>query len=94
MKLSCIELRMKKKACKIVKQCLEGKTCENLRGYFEINQHSIKTRNQNKLIKLPKVNLEFGKRAFKFIGAKYYNELPINIRNSDSFDILLRDHFS
>jgi len=63
---------MKKKTCKIVKQCLEGKTCENMRGYFEINhQHLIldTNKNQNKLIKLPKVNLKFVKRAFKFIGA-------------------------
>ena len=88
--------RMKKRACTIVKNCLIGKVCNNFKGYFTINEHSINTRNKNKLLKLPKVKLQFGKKSFKFQGAKVYNELPLSIRkceNLEHFKTLLGQHF-
>ena len=79
-----IENRMKTKAAILVKQCMDGNTCEQFKHYFEINNHIKSTRNGNKLMKLPKVKLEFGRKAFKFQGAKVYNELPLIIRESKS----------
>ena len=41
----------------------------------------MRTRNNNKLLKLPKVKLEFGKKSLRFQGAKIFNSLPIAIRD-------------
>ena len=35
-----IENRVMKNAYNFVKQCLDGKSCDNLKNYFEINKHS------------------------------------------------------
>ena len=72
-KIFSITKRMKKSACTMVRRCLDDKLCSNLQNYFEINEHIINTRNQNKLIKLPKVKLEFGKKSFRYQGAKCFN---------------------
>ena len=81
-KIKGIESRMMMNACNFVKQCLDGKSCESFLNYFEINKHSKKTRNNNKLLKLPSIRLEFGKKSFRFQGAKIYNDLPLEIRES------------
>ena len=73
---------MKINACSFVKQCLEGKSCEGFNKYFEINRHCKNTRNGNKLLKVPSIKLEFGKKSFRFQGAKVFNDLPLNIRDS------------
>ena len=65
-KLRSLENRMKVKACTFVKQCSNGNTCESFKNYFEINKHSFKTRNGNKLVKIPSVKLEFGKKPLRF----------------------------
>ena len=84
-KINRIENRMKKKACLVVKQCLDGNTCDNFNGYFKINEHSMRTRNSKKLLKLPKIGLEFGKKSFKFSGCKLYNDLLLSIRDCQNF---------
>ena len=69
-------------ACNFVKQCLDRKSNDNFNDYFQINKHSKRTRNDNKLLKLPSVKLEFGKKAFRFQGAKIFNDLSLEIRES------------
>lgn len=81
-KVKPIENRMKMKTCTFVRQCLDGNCCKNFENYFEINAHTKSTRNNSKLVKLPPVKLEFGKKSFKFQGSKIYNELPLHIRDS------------
>lgn len=89
-----IERRAKKRCCRIVKKCLDEKLCSNFTGYFEINKHQLNTRNSNFLLKLPKINLEFGKKSFLYQGAKIYNDLPLAIRSSNrNFNTLLKDYF-
>jgi hypothetical protein len=68
----------------MVRRCLDDKLCLNLQNYFEINEHTINTRNQNKLLKLPRVKLEFGRKSFRYQGAKCFNELPILARESEA----------
>lgn len=93
-KICEVERRKKKKACKVVRKCLDNEVCDNLSGYFEINEHRINTRNQNSLLKLPKVMLEFGKKSFKYQGAKIYNDIPLEIRSSTTnFNSLLDEYF-
>jgi len=90
-----LESRKTKKACKMVRKCLNGETCCNLNDYFSLNLHEMSTRNKNSLLKLPKINLEFGRKSFKYQGAKLYNDLPLTIRNSKTkFNTLLDKHFT
>ena len=69
----------------MVYKCLHDETCDSLKGYFVVNQHDLGTRNQNLLVKLPKIKLELGRQTFKYYGAKLYNELPINLRREENF---------
>ena len=65
--------------------------------HFAIKDHGRETRNRGCLINLAPIKLEYARRGFYFIGAKLYNELPINIRtapNSEDFCKLLNLHFS
>ena len=69
-KICGLERRAKKKACKLVRKCLDNELCYHFDGYFQINEHGKNTRNRNLLLKLPKINLEFGKKSFMYQGAK------------------------
>ena len=60
--------------------------CTNFDNYFEIKTGGINTRNNNLFLKLPKVKLEFVKQSFYYLGAKIYNDLPIEIRREGDYD--------
>ena len=75
-----IENLIKRQCCIVVKKCLENDTCYNFKNYFQVNQHRINTRNNNNSLKLPRFKLEFGKKSFKYYGAKLYNELPLDLK--------------
>ena len=80
-----------------IKRCLENKLCENFKNYFRINNLKVNTRNRGILLTLPKVKLEFERRAFYFYGAKLFNDLPKEIRNESDFTdfkISLRKHLN
>ena len=81
-----------KHAVKTVKKCLDGKSCTNFNDYFTVNLHMKATRNQNYLLKVPKIKLEFTKYGFHFQGVKLFNSLPVEIRKSGlEFDTKLKD---
>ena len=84
-KVCSIETRKKTRISKMVKRCINGDVCSNFKDYFVINSHELNTRNKNNLLKLPKVKLEFGRKSFKFQGAKVFNELPLSLRISQKF---------
>ena len=44
----------------------------------------LNTRKKGKTAKLPKVKLDFARRSFYFLGASFFNSLPLNLRNIDS----------
>lgn len=81
--VSSIEHEIYRHATKLVRKCIEGTVCDNLKHYFFINQHNKRTRN-NQLITLPKVRLELARSGFFFMGAKLYNLLPREIKQSES----------
>ena len=66
----------------LVRKCLTRKMCSNFKVYFKINEHNLGTRKRNILLQIPKVKLEIAKNGFFFMGAKLYNLLPIDIRES------------
>ena len=81
----------------IVRRTLDGNIPEALMDYFVIKDHGRETRNRGCLINLPPIKLEYARRGFYFMGAKLYNELPLNIRtapSSEDFYKLLNLHFS
>ena len=84
------------KACQMVRNCLDGNVCSNFMNYFEINAHERSTRNSGYQLKLPKIRLEYSRRSFYNMGAKLYNDLPLNIRKAEdhkSFNKLLKGYF-
>lgn len=69
----------------------------NFRGYFQVNEHDGNTRNKTSFVRLPKVKLEYNRHAFRFAGAKIYNELPVGVRgekDAKSFRELFVKYFS
>ena len=96
-KVPSVAKTIRKDACCLVKKCLNKTVCINFNDYFEINNHTVNTRNSRHLLRLPKVKLEVAKQSFYFSGAKVYNELPLNIREIESFTSFkreLRKHFN
>ena len=95
-KVNSIECTIKKRAINMVHNVLTNNdVCENFNDYFAINYHAKNTRNRNTLLKLPRVKLEFTKRSFKYMGAKLYNDLPLNIRaceNDQNFKKLFNEY--
>ena len=88
---------IKREACIFVRKCLDSSTCENFNNYFDLFKHNIRTRNNGYQLKLPKIKLVIGKKAFRFLGAKIYNELPLEIRKTSDFEEfsnLTKQHFN
>ena len=85
------------RACKLVRKCINKDICDTFQGYFEINDHKMGTRNNQCLVKLPKIRTEYARKPFRFMGAKIYNELPVNIRKTESsktYQQYLKQHFT
>ena len=85
------------RACKLVSKCTDREASDIFRGNFEVQEHATKTRNNQCSLKLPRIKTEYGPKPFRFMGAKIYNELPIDIRKTESFsdyNKLLKKHFS
>ena len=91
-----IENLIKRQSCKEVMRCIKNMSCYNLLGYFKLNKHTVNTRNNGYSVKLPKFKLDFGKKSFTFISAKWFNELPLEIRKEEGrlFIEKLNHHFS
>ena len=76
----------KKHTCLFVHKCIDGKLCENLTEYFSLLSHEKCTRNNSISLNLSSVRTEFSKRSAYFSSAKLYNDLPVQIRQLDSFE--------
>jgi hypothetical protein len=81
--LPSIDHLMKKRLCLNLYKCLNGNVCEHFKNYFDLMANN--TRNNNRLIRLPKIRLESSKRSFFYFGAKCFNELPLSVRNAQNF---------
>ena len=69
---------MKIRSCSLVEQSLtHPEECECFDGYFTLMNNN--TRNNEVLLRLPKVKLETGKNTFRFMGAKLFNDLPVDL---------------
>ena len=80
-----IESNKKYKACLLVFKCLKRTSIEVVSTCLEPLNHNQYTRNNKYAARIPRVRTEAGKKAFWFQGPKLYNELPISLRQLDSF---------
>ena len=85
-KITTLHDSIRKHACKIVKKVITDDTCSNLKGYFEVNNHSKQTRNANFLLKVPRIKLETARSSFYYMGVKFYNDLPLILRKVKSYE--------
>ena len=86
----------KRRVCEFVQDVLLlGNVKPPLNDYFTVANTKANTRNKNLFAHVPKVKLEYGKRSIRFMGAKIFNDLPINIRKKykdTNFKDLLKKH--
>ena len=83
-KITPLHGSIRKHANKIVEKVITDDTCSNLKGYFEVNNHSKQTRNANFLLKVPRIKLEAPRISFYYIGVRFYNDLPLNLCKVES----------
>ena len=86
----------KSRACKLVRKCLDKDTCEQFQNYFTLREHEKQTRGNKSTLELPKIKTEYARKSFMFMGAKVYNELPMELRKIESyneFEKHLKEHF-
>ena len=75
---------------------MDGNVSSSLQKYFTVINHNKETRNNAYLLRLPAVKTEYARRSFFFMGAKVYNELPIEVWKAENFHIfekLLHEYF-
>ena len=88
--LPSIEGTIRKNCCKTVRKCIDGRTCENFLNYFTVIEHNQNTRNKNSSLRLPATRTEYGRRSFRFQASKFYNDLPLEYRKENDFNIFVR----
>ena len=83
-------------ACLLAFKCINNMTSDSFKSYLSLNCHEKTTRNNGKLIRVPKIRLEAARKSFYFQGASKYNKLPVYIRDTDYIVIFknsIRTHF-
>ena len=75
---------MEKYAVLFNRKCLDRQFCENFQNFFNVRAHEQNTRNNGFMLEVPKVKLQVAKSSFRPMGAKIYNDLPIQSRQTDS----------
>ena len=79
-KISPITTLVKRRACQLVRKCINEKLPPPMNMYFEIVSHTKCTRNNGILIMLPKVRTKAAQNGFFYQGGLIYNSLPKEIR--------------
>ena len=82
--------------CSFVHDFIKENTCEPFFDYFNVHKTNRNTRNNGHILSLPKMKLEYGRRSVKYMGAKTFNELPIELRKKvqdKNFKNILKNYF-
>ena len=93
----CFSRAMKKKACMFVRKVLIGEIEYPLNEYFSLQSSQVNTRNNNHILVLPKVKLEYCRMSTRYMAAKIFNELPLVLRKKvtdHEFKTLTEEHYS
>ena len=73
-----------KRACILVHNILKNDICDAFQGHFTTHEHIKTTRNNKCVATLPSIKTEYARRGFYYMGAKLYNELPIDVRTAEN----------
>ena len=73
-----------RKICTTVFKCLNDDV-PNFEDYFELISHGKGTRNNNRILRTPKIKLESTKKTFYYNSAVVYNSLPLEIRTEATY---------
>ncbi len=90
--------RRRAHSCNMVYKGIEGKSTKGINDMFTLieDTHERMTRaGTNKLLAIPKCNLRKCEGNFRCRGARYYNDVPLSIRQApsiDSFKRAMRKH--
>ena len=71
----------------LTRKCMDKNICSNFEDYFKLRETVYATRNCGFMLELPKCKLEVAKSGFYFMGAKLYNELPLEYRKENNFGL-------
>ena len=87
-----------RRACVLVHNIMNNDICVALQSHFKKHAHIKTTRNNNCSATLPKINTEYARQGFFYIGAKLYNNLPTSVRTAangkdfkEKLDIIFRN---
>ncbi len=75
---------------------LQGNVSGAMKDYFVINAHGKSTRSNQRLVKLPQVKTEFGRKGFNYLAGKELYNLPLSARKIELrllFRRFLENHF-
>ena len=76
-----ISQQIEKEVISMVTKCITKKLQHStFDEYFDLHKHGHGTRNNNKMIRLPKVKLSIAKQTFYYGGAKIFNNLSLSTR--------------
>ena len=87
---------MKKHAVLLVRKCLDRQFCENFQNFFTVRADEQNTRNNGFMLEVSKVKLQVAKPNFQSMGAKIYNDLPTQSRQTYRLLIFkehIKNHF-
>ena len=73
-----------KRACILVHNILNNDICDALQSHITTHEHIKTTRNNKCLATLPRIKTEYARKGFYYMGAKVYNNLPIDIRTVEN----------
>ena len=73
-----------KRACVLVHNILNNDICDALQSHFSRHAHIKTTRNNKCLATLPSIKTEYARKGFHYMGAKLYNDLPIDVTTAEN----------
>lgn len=94
---STLNIRRKKQKAILMYKTMNGLTPRYLQEMFTKNENIYNLRNNEQALKLPKPKTDYMRRSFVYTGAKLWNELPLNIKESTtihSFKKAINDLYS
>ena len=71
---------LKKRICFFLYDFINEKIFPRLNDFYELKVSKVNTRDNGYMVKLPKTKLGYGRLSLKFMGAKIFNDLPLEIR--------------
>ena len=73
-----------KRSCVLVHNILNNDICDSLQSHITTHEHIKTTRNNKCLATLPRIKTEYARKGFYYMGAKLYNDLPIDVRTAEN----------